>query len=123
MPRASSQVIGLADLQAELDRLGPKLHEVVAEAVEDTAKEVLAQARRDVPVDTGLTRDGLDIAYRDDGLTADVGEGDDSRAHIAGFLEFGTSAMPARPFMTPAAEAQRAPMRQRIEANVRKALQ
>jgi HK97 gp10 family phage protein len=53
-----------------------------------------------------VLRDGIDIDYSDGGLTADVGEFDPDRTEIAEFVEYGTSSMPARPFMVPAAMRQ-----------------
>ena len=69
--------------------------------VNQTADAVASGARASAPVDTGALRSSISVSGT--GTTAQVTTGVD----YAIFQEYGTHKMPAHPFMTPAAEAQR----------------
>lgn len=73
------------------------------------AEEIVKEAKRQVPVDTGKTRQYIRswlTERRSDSVTAAVGVTAKTRAHVAKFLETGTSKMAARPFLRPAIDEQ-----------------
>jgi HK97 gp10 family phage protein len=75
---------------------------VFADALEPVSLEVLADAVRLVPVDTGALRDSLDRKI--DGMVARIGSG----LHYAGYVEHGTEKMEAEPYLRPALYRKRA---------------
>ncbi len=118
VPRNNAVVIGMPQLERALDQWSDELKAAVRDVVRESAEELRDDERDHVPVDTGQTRDGIDIEYSNDDLSAEVGQSDSERAHIAEFLENGTSSMAARPYAAPAAELQRARLPGRIAAKV-----
>jgi HK97 gp10 family phage protein len=82
----------------------------VAAAVRATLFAVEAGAKQRAAVDTGAMRAGIFTEADADGLGGQVGV----PAAYALHQEYGTSRMPAAPFLTPAAEAQRAPFARRV---------
>lgn len=69
------------------------------------AEPIVQEAKRRVPVDTGKTQQHIRswVARRSsDSVTVSVGVTAKSRAHVARYLELGTSKMAARPFLRPA---------------------
>lgn len=102
------KVDGADQLQAKLDALPEKIRERARQAVAAAADAVQADARAEVPVDTGALKDSITV--ENSGLSADVSAGE----HYAPFVEFGTSTRPAQPFLTPAAEVERGRFPDRI---------
>lgn len=69
------------------------------------AEEVVKEAKRRVPVDTGRTKRYIrswTARQRTGEVTESIGVTAKTRAHVARFLELGTSKMTARPFLRPA---------------------
>lgn len=67
------------------------------EALEETAEEIVADAKRIVPVRTGRLRDSIGVAeIKEDSVEIKT------IASYAGALEFGNSRMLARPYLRPA---------------------
>jgi HK97 gp10 family phage protein len=81
-----------------------EIRDRLREAVEESARELVADAKRRAPVDTGALRDSLH--YTMTGPTeATAGDG----VEYGIYQEFGTVHMPAQPFLVPAtADAGRA---------------
>lgn len=77
------------------------LKKPTTEMIRRVASEVLADARRFVPVDTGELRDSLDMEVI--GTSARVGTNND----YAVYVEKGTSKMKAQPYLRPAAYKKR----------------
>ena len=80
------------------------------------AEEVVKEAKRRVPVDTGKTQKHIRSWFterKSESVTVAVGVTAKSRVHVARFLETGTSKMAARPFLRPAIEEKQ---RQAVEA-------
>jgi HK97 gp10 family phage protein len=72
--------------------------------VETTVNAIETDAKRRVPVRTGALRDSIHgRMLADDEGVVEVG------ADYGGYVEYGTVHMAARPYLTPAAEAQRGP--------------
>jgi HK97 gp10 family phage protein len=71
--------------------------------VAKTARDIEADAKNVVPVDTGNLKNSIDVEFENDGLTAIVAP----HTEYAVLVEFGTRRMSAQPFMTPAAERNR----------------
>ncbi len=72
---------------------------LLAQAVSDAASEITIRAQANAPVDTGELRDSIHPESQD-AMNADVV----SRVEHAVYNEYGTTKMPARPFLTPAVE-------------------
>lgn len=106
-------VTGDKELDRRLRSLPPKvLKKLARRAVRPAAKEVLARAIDEVPVDTGDLEDSLKVrALKRSRKNKDkvgsrvvTGEGFfKGDQYYGGFVEFGTSKMAARPFLRPAA--------------------
>lgn len=84
-------------------------------AVDESARAIRDEARRLVPRDTGRLADN--ITANVDGLSAKVGVFDDE-SYYGQFVEFGTSDQPSQPFMTPAVEAERKRLPDRLRSHV-----
>ena len=93
----------------EFGRLASRLRSRVADASQETAEAIVEDAKQRVPVDTGELRDSIDA--RSEGIGYIV----EATAGHAGFVEYGTRRMAAQPYLTPAAEAQRAPFIERLK--------
>jgi HK97 gp10 family phage protein len=102
--RSMIDVRGTRRLRRDLRRLGDNAQEVRTEATKRWARAVEADASQHAPVDTGRLKDAIDSRWDADGAEVGVWDRD---AWYATFVEHGTSVMPARPFLLPA--AQRAP--------------
>jgi HK97 gp10 family phage protein len=90
------------------------LHQAVRKAVEDASKEVVANAQRRVHVDTGNLKSSLDYTMADGKkIKSEIGWKDrDDRYAV--WQEFGTQAMPARPALGPAFNAEKRKIVRRI---------
>lgn len=113
------------DREAALRKATAALRSAAEEAVQQSAEFVLEHERSNVPVRTGRTRAGLGIEtnFDLDGLfEAEVAERDPSRAHVAIFLNQGTSAMPATRFADNAVKAERRRMSRRVSKAVKREL-
>ncbi len=83
----------------DLPKLVNGMEAAVAEEVRKTVFDIEASAKMKVAVDTGNLMNS--ITGSADGLSGEVGTGVD----YAVYQEYGTTKMPAHPYMTPAAEA------------------
>jgi len=72
--------------------------------VQESAEVIEAGAKARVPVDEGTTHDSIKIIYRDGGLAASIGSG----YFVARFVEQGVNGRPAKPFLNPAFQQERA---------------
>ena len=91
-----------AKAAANLRALGPALRRAAAQAASETAQSALREAQSRAPVRTGRLRGSLSV--RAQGGSAIVC----AECAYAAAVELGTSRRPARPFLHPAAQAQRA---------------
>ncbi len=107
------RVEGADQLRRQLAELPERIRKAARAAIADAAAAVQADAQAEVPVESGALRAGIQTRITGDGLSAEVGVFDRD-LYYGAFIEFGTSSIPARPFMTPAAEAERAELSDRI---------
>jgi len=86
---------------AKLDAILATVKENRDQVVRACAADVLVDARKKAPVDTGHLRDNSDIntAYQSDGFV-----NVEFHAEYAPYVELGTRKMRAQPFLTPAME-------------------
>lgn len=91
-------------LSNDLGRLSKELRPKASAIVKKTAFEIEASAKQRAAVDTGAMRSSITTTMDGD-LSATVSVG----AEYGPYQEYGTAFQPGTPFMTPAAEAARAP--------------
>lgn len=121
-------VEGLDGMDRAFDRFGRENRDNIGKALVKGSDEILAASTAFVPVDEGELRDsGRTVIYpldNDAGVVAEVrfGKGDNTKAHDdafhAGFVEFGTIARPATPFLFPAYRL----LRRRVRGRVKRAI-
>lgn len=88
-------------VRSSLGKIGPKTHALLLQVAEETAGEIKGEAQRLVPVDTGELQRSI-YATVVPGVPTWISVG--ATAAHAVYVEYGTSMMPARPFLTPAVE-------------------
>lgn len=103
------EVQGLESLMSKLENMGKTGVKIENEALQKAAEPILEDAKNSAPVRTGRLRDGLKISKvknSKDGKYVLVGtdKKDKDAPFWATFIEFGTSKMPAQPFLRPAYE-------------------
>lgn len=115
----SVTVTGRAGVQASLDRVVTRVEAGLRDVVQESSEAVRDDIRQGVPFDQGGLYDGVEIHYAPDGLSADIGF-DDPDLYYADFVENGTSAQPAQPFMRPAAVNEERELPQRVTRAVQR---
>jgi HK97 gp10 family phage protein len=118
MPRYTIKVTNSTKLKRELKELPDELRKGIRKAVRSSASAIRTGARKRVPVDSGDLKKSIRFKTDRDGLGAVV----KVHEYYGHFIEFGTSSIPAHPFLRPAAEAERKAFPTRISDDVRKAL-
>jgi HK97 gp10 family phage protein len=97
----------MSDINAQADQLaanflakGNQIHSFLEQGIEACTLLVLSDAQHRTPVDSGLLRASESKRVENHGgkITGIVG----TNVEYAPFQEFGTSKMPAQPFLTPA---------------------
>ncbi len=86
----------------DLDKIAAELRPKASEIVAKAAADIEARAKQVVPVDTGNLKNSIQTEMDGD-LSASVG----TNVEYAPYVEYGTSRMAAKPYLTPAAEAVR----------------
>jgi HK97 gp10 family phage protein len=103
--------IALEDMEEVPDDEVDGIEEDIHEILENTMLRVVEEAKSIVPVRTGLLRDSIEGKSDDEALmitfTADT--------DYAVFVEYGTSHMPARPFLVPTARLSEPELETEIE--------
>jgi HK97 gp10 family phage protein len=115
------RIEGLDRLRDRLAELAPEVQAALLRAVKESAEDVQRETLLNVRKDSGNLQRKLDIRYEQGGLRAEVGWFDRD-AYYARFQEFGTKSIPARPALTPAIEAERNRIRERISVEIRREL-
>jgi len=88
---------GIKELERTLSRAPPELRTLIHKRMEKKSGEVVLFAKHFVPVRTGYLRNT--IYYRSIGFLQFLIE---AYAYYAGFVEYGTSKIHARPYLRPA---------------------
>jgi HK97 gp10 family phage protein len=123
-------VQGLDKLKAKLNRAGVGLKQAVGPAMEAGGDRVLATARLMVPKESGrlagtLRRTGVETTKRGN-LRVSVLAGDETTVRgpiqIAKSIEFGTTRMPAQPYLGPALRLNKRPIMAEIRRAMRTAI-
>lgn len=107
---------GLQTTKGNIIKVGKLTTEQTLEAIRDDSK-------KDAPVgNTARLRDGINIMLDKDGLNGSVGMFDPD-VDYAEYVEYGTSKQAQQPFMTPAVEAARKKIPQRLKENAKRVLE
>lgn len=102
------------DLVGRLNKLSKNVDNIMEEVLDDTAKLILMESKRIVPVDTGDLKRSLDI-QKQNKLAVNVG----TNLHYAGYVEFGTYKMRAQPYLFPAYEISKDNIQNELEKKVK----
>ena len=88
--------------QSKLDNMGPRVREALQQAIGKIAKDIEADAKTTVPVDTGFLKNSI-LARQVTPMLWRVNVG----ANYGIYVEFGTRFMAARPYFVPAVDKMR----------------
>jgi HK97 gp10 family phage protein len=110
----SVQVVGGAELEAALRRLLAEVPQLANNLLDDSAMRVEAAAKQRCPVDTGRLRSSIQVASGKGWRTVST------NVEYAPYVEFGTRRRGAKPFMFPAAEAERPRFQAAVQAALAK---
>ena len=111
-----------AVLQA-LDRLGTAAERYLLEAAHETAKAIAREAGARVRRRTGRTARGITVEVARRGLGYVVFVANPDQPGLAGWLEFGTRAMTAKPFLFAAARLEEGAHDRRIRDAIQRAIE
>lgn len=125
---------GVTKLRRTLRRLEPDATEGIRKALTEGAEAMHYDMLSNIPKDTGETAQHLSYKVARDGLTARVGfigKKDVEGGYVARFIEYGTKGhpaknippQPARPFMRPAFDNNKAWMLKQINKAIERTLQ
>lgn len=92
-------------LRSRLDTIAASLDEEIDLAMRLAAEAIEAGAKSRVPVDSGDLRDSIHVVKQDEGSYSVIAG--DSKVFYGHLVESGTTKTPPRPFLIPAAEAER----------------
>lgn len=121
MARRTVTLVGFEDALADIARAAEDVRRAAAEEIEELAHEMADDMRQNVPVASGDLQHGIDVQPGGDEFTFYVGIFE-KRLYYVQFVEYGTSLVPARPFMVPAAEVTARNAPQRVSDAIRTAL-
>ncbi|KZL93972.1 HK97-gp10 family putative phage morphogenesis protein [Clostridium magnum] len=124
---ASIELTGVDEILNKLQQMGANVGRLENKALKNAAEPVLEDAKENVPVRTGKLKKGLKITNvkKKDGMKyilVGVDRGDNSEVFYGKFIEFGTSKMPARPFLQPAYEKNKNTIRKAIAETLKEGL-
>lgn len=121
---------GAKELEKKLLSFEPKLgKKIIRQALRSGAKLILAEAKANVPVDTGALRDSLKVrAMRKRkhryGVMVQTSEGWFKGEQFYGaFVEFGTDKMAAQPFVRPAFDSEKEAAEKTIVDGIRQGIE
>lgn len=125
MARRSRRITGANRLRRKLRRFPDEATDELRQTIWAFASEMQGDARARAPKDTGTLAANIQARFSRDGLEARVGvitKAAKRKAYYAGFVEFGTRNMPARPWLVPALEQNRPKFRPQINSAVDRAV-
>lgn len=111
---------GIEQLRDGLEELPDEIKAALRRAVREAAEAMRDDVQATVRKDTGNLHDSVAIRYSDEDLRAEIGWRDRNDRY-ATYHEFGTSRIPARPALGPAAAAERQRIVGRIRELIRQA--
>lgn len=118
----ATEIKGLDSLMAKLNAMGGDVLEALGEAIYTTTLIAISDAQVNIHNVTGDLGRSIaqtsDINFTDDGVTAVVA----ANMPYAGYVEFGTTKMSARPYMKPAADAAKPVLEYTAKQQLRKAI-
>lgn len=110
----NARIQGIVEARKAFARIPEAHREAINIAHELTAKEIVRVASAKVRRATGLLSKSITYSIDKRRGTAKVGV-EKGPAFYGHFIEFGTTRLPARPFMLPAVEGERANLEQRFK--------
>lgn len=124
---ASIELEGVDEILNKLQSIGANVGRLENKALKNAAEPVLEDAKRNVPIKTGKLKKGLKITNvkRKEGakyILVGVDRGDNSEIFYGKFIEFGTSKMPAKPFLQPAYEKNKDNIKRTIAETLKEGL-
>ena len=81
------------ELKSAIARIPPGTERQMRRVIQETAEAIATQARDNIAVDTGATRESIRYEIMDEGLRAEIG----TDSPVGLFLEFGTRPHPIDP--------------------------
>lgn len=117
----------MEQLIRKIEDMGKAGARVENEALKKAGEVILNEAKNNAPQKTGKLKEGLKVSSvrkKNDNKYVLVGiqKGDNSNIFYGKFLEFGTSKMPAKPFMAPAYESKKEEVKEIIKEELRRGL-
>lgn len=104
MPRAFTDVTELEVLAGRLENAADGVDDRARRFIEDASEDVRRRMRREVPIESGETRESITVD--NDGLSASVGPTNRDRKGrpVGFFIEYGTGRQAPDPFVRRTAE-------------------
>jgi HK97 gp10 family phage protein len=112
----SIEVVGLQKALDNLEKFGEEFEAELEQALSDAAFAIEGKAKEFCPVDTGRLRNSIH-AVKDGHLEYHIQDG----TNYGVFQEFGTSKMPAQPFLMPAVDIVIPQLEAKIDAAIKQA--
>lgn len=110
---ANAQIRGLEDVISMIERMEQQIETKVEQAVKETTLKAEADAKMLAPVDTGRLRQSIVSEFINSGSKF---QGKVSTSlEYAIYVEFGTSRQGAQPFMTPAFNANKSELIEKLK--------
>ncbi|KGK87367.1 HK97-gp10 family putative phage morphogenesis protein [Clostridium sp. HMP27] len=126
---ANIELTGVDEILNKLQQIGANVGRLENKALKNAAEPVLEDAKGTNAFNdrSGNLREGLKISNvkKKDGskyILVGVDKGDNSKIFYDKFLEFGTSKMPARPFLQPAYEKNKNTIQKTIAETLKEGL-
>lgn len=126
---ADIELTGVDEILNKLQQIGTNISRLENKALKNAAEPVLEDAKATNAFNdrTGNLRKGLKISNvkNKEGvkyILVGVDKGDNSKIFYGKFLEFGTSKMPARPFLQPAYEKNKSTIQKNIAETLKEGL-
>ncbi|MCY6354517.1 HK97-gp10 family putative phage morphogenesis protein [Clostridium sp. ZS2-4] len=124
---ASIELQGVDEILNRIQSIGANVGRLENKALRNAAEPILEDAKANAPVRTGKLKKGLKITRvkKKDGvkyILVGVDRGDNSEIFYGKFIEFGTSKMPAKPFMQPAYEKNKDNIKRTIAETLKEGL-
>ncbi|HEX9060409.1 MAG TPA: HK97-gp10 family putative phage morphogenesis protein [Clostridia bacterium] len=119
---------GFDEIIKKLEEMGKKVDRLPNKILPEAGKPILEAAKDKAPENTGKLKENLDMSKvknKDGNKYIEIGitKADNSPIFYGKFIEFGTSKMPARPFLQPAYEEKKKETYEIIKEMLKKELE